>query len=178
MKMYMLCDMEGASGICCVEHCWRTESFEQLYQEGRRLLTKDINRACAAALSAGVDELVVCDTHSGGGRNILWDDLLVDPRITYEGPGGASRLLPSLDRMFDGLILLGHHAKAGTEDAFLDHTWSGDWFDFRINGTSVGEIGIEASVLWSISILSCVTPSDRMMSTITFAPSTLGTWGR
>jgi D-amino peptidase len=40
-------------------------------------------------------------------------------------------------------MLMGHHAKAGTEGAFLPHTWSLEWADFRINGQSVGEIGIE-----------------------------------
>jgi D-amino peptidase len=41
-------------------------------------------------------------------------------------------------------MLLGHHAKAGTEGAFLPHTWDLEWADFLINGESVGEIGIEA----------------------------------
>ena len=31
-------------------------------------------------------------------------------------------------------MLMGHHAKAGTEGAFLPHTWSTEWADFLING--------------------------------------------
>jgi D-amino peptidase len=55
-------------------------------------------------------------------------------------------MMPSLDRSFDGLILLGHHAMAGVQNAFLDHTMnSRAWFDFRLNGKSMGEIGIEAA---------------------------------
>ena len=52
-------------------------------------------------------------------------------------------MMPSLDESFDGLILMGHHAKAGTLHAFLEHTMSGSMFDVLIDGTSVGEIGLE-----------------------------------
>jgi D-amino peptidase len=55
-------------------------------------------------------------------------------------------MMPALDSSFSGVVLLGHHAKAGTLNGFLDHTMSSrSWFDFRINGWSVGEIGIEAA---------------------------------
>jgi len=52
--------------------------------------------------------------------------------------------MPGLDDTVDGLMLMGHHAKAGTEGEFLPHTWTTEWADFRINGQSVGEMGIEA----------------------------------
>ena len=155
MKLYMLCDMEGISGICTREHVWywETGARESVGNEGRRLMTLDINSAAAAALAAGVDSLVVCDTHHGGG-NVFWSELLSDPRITYETPQ-APRLMPSLDGTFDGLILLGHHAKAGTQGAFLNHTWSGGWFDFQINDMSVGEMGIEACYAghWDVPLI-------------------------
>jgi len=44
------------------------------------------------------------------------------------------------------LILIGHHAKAGTLDGFLDHTRSGrSWFSLRANGEEVGEIWLAAA---------------------------------
>jgi D-amino peptidase len=52
--------------------------------------------------------------------------------------------MPGLDDTVDGLMLMGHHGKAGTEATFLPHTWTLEWADFKINGQSVGEIGIEA----------------------------------
>lgn len=156
MKIYMLCDMEGISGICTAEHCGtRNQERAYLYQEGRKLLTADINSAAAAALEAGVDELYVNDTHGGGRGNMIWSDVLADPRITYETLVWSSALMPSLDESFDGLILLGHHAMAGTLGAFLDHTMSGSWFDFQINGMSVGEIGIETCIAghWNVPLV-------------------------
>ncbi|OPZ06073.1 MAG: D-aminopeptidase [candidate division BRC1 bacterium ADurb.BinA364] len=69
----------------------------------------------------------------------------MDPRALYETPN-AGRLMPSLDESFDGVVLLGHHAKAGTRNGFLDHTWSSaSWFEYRINDCNVGEIAIEAA---------------------------------
>jgi D-amino peptidase len=156
MKIYMLCDMEGVSGLYTKEHAWWWETDARPYiyaDEGRRLLTEDINSAAAAALKAGVDALVVCDTHHGGG-NILWNEMLADPRITYERPQ-SPHMMPSLDESFDGLILLGHHAKAGTQGAFLDHGYSTGWFDFQINGMSIGEVGMETCYAghWDVPLI-------------------------
>jgi D-amino peptidase len=151
VKIYMLWDMEGASGLFTRAQAWYWEPGvpEAVAEEGRRLLMADIDAAAAAALEAGVDELIICDTHHGGG-NIRIDEMRADPRITYYGrsrltyPDGRQRWMPGLDETVDGLMLPGHHAKAGTPGAFLPHTSSLAWADFRINGQSVGEIGLEA----------------------------------
>jgi D-amino peptidase len=151
MKLYVVWDMEGVSGLFTRDQAWYWEPgvSAETAEEGRRLLMADIDAASAAALAAGVDELIVCDTHHGGG-NVRVEDLLHDPRITYHGrstaaqPDGTRRDFPGLDETVDGLLLLGHHAKAGTPEAFLPHAQSLSWADLRLNGQSVGEIGIEA----------------------------------
>ncbi len=146
----MLWDMEGVGGIFRREQVWYWEEGvpEEVGQQGRDLLMADVNSAAAAALEAGVDELIVCDTHHGGG-NIVLERMLSDPRITYlqRSRGyqdGQFRWLPGLDETVDGFMVPGHHAKAGTEGAFLPHTWTLQWADFRVNGQSIGEMGIEA----------------------------------
>jgi D-amino peptidase len=52
-------------------------------------------------------------------------------------------------------MLMGHHAKTGTDGAFLHHAQSLAWEDVRINGTSVGEIGIESCYAgnWDIPVI-------------------------
>jgi len=161
MKLFMLWDMEGVSGIVSREQVWFWEEGvrPEVAEEGRQLLIADINSAAAAALDAGVDELIVCDTHHGGG-NITLDQMLKDPRITYlEGArglqGGQRRWMPGLDHPVDGFLVPGHHAMAGTAGAFLPHTWMLDWADLRINGQSVGEMGIEACFAghWGIPVI-------------------------
>jgi D-amino peptidase len=161
VKIYMHWDMEGVSGILTREHVWYWEegTRENIAAEGRRLLTADANAAAAAALQAGADELLVCDTHHGGG-NLELDAVLSDPRIMYHrrsvgSQGAQRRWMPGLDETVDGLMLLGHHAKAGTKAAFLPHTWTLAWADFRINGQSVGEIGIETCYAghWNVPLI-------------------------
>ncbi|MDH7571387.1 MAG: M55 family metallopeptidase [Armatimonadota bacterium] len=149
MRVYMHWDMEGVSGLFTREQVWFWEAGvrPEVAEEGRQLLVADINSAVAAALRAGAEHVFVCDTHHGGG-NIRLPEMLADPRVTYHVksrapvPGGM-RWMPDLEHA-DGLMLMGHHAKAGTEGAFLPHTWTLEWADFRINGESVGEMGIEA----------------------------------
>lgn len=150
MKIFMLWDMEGVSGIFTREQVWYWEEGvrEEVGQQGRDLLMADVNSAAAAALEAGVDELIVCDTHHGG-NNIVLDRMLSDPRITYlersrGHQDGQFRWLPGLDESVDGFMVPGHHARAGTEGAFLPHTWTLQWADFRVNGQSIGEMGVEA----------------------------------
>lgn len=139
MKIYILADMEGISGIRKMDQVQR-ESPE--YPEGRVLMMQDINAAVEGAFEGGATSVVVADTHGGGGQVRVRE---MDARAVYEMPG-RGELMPSLDRGFDGLILLGHHARAGTIDGFLDHTMSSSsWFEYRINGKVVGEIGIEAA---------------------------------
>jgi D-amino peptidase len=161
MNVYMHWDMEGVSGLFTREQVWFWEEGvrPEIAGEGRRLLMADVNSATAAALQAGADRVIVCDTHHGGGNMVL-SELLADPRVTYHGRSrairdGKSRWMPDLDESVDGLMLLGHHGKAGSEDAFLPHTWSLEWADFRINGQSVGEIGIEACFAgyWDVPLI-------------------------
>jgi D-amino peptidase len=161
LKIFMHCDMDGSSGIFTRELAWYWENGvrEQVAANARELFTADVNAASAAALSAGVTELIVCDTHHGGG-NLLQEKLLQDRRITYlhRSVGmedGKRRWMPGLDRSVHALMLPGHHAKAATERAFMPHTWNRDWLDFTINGQSVGEIGIETCFAghWDIPLI-------------------------
>ena len=158
MKVYMHWDMEGVSGLFTKEHAWYWDEGvpDHIAAEGCRLITDDVNSAATAALEAGADEVIVCDTHHGGG-NILLDQAISDPRVTVHGKSrdAAGRWMPDLDESVDALMLPGHHAKAGTPDAFLSHTWSLAWDDFRINGQSVGEMGIEACYAgyWDIPVI-------------------------
>jgi len=139
MKIYILCDMEGTSGI------WQPEQVQRgtpEYAEGRELLVGDVNAAIAGAFAGGVTQVVVCDTHGGGTHFPL---VKMDERAAYETPALGSPM-PSLDASFAGLMLTGHHAMAGTLNGFLDHTMnSAAWFCFKINGQPVGEIGMETA---------------------------------
>ena len=162
LKIFVLWDMEGTSGIFTREQAWYWESGvrEPVAQEARRIFTSNVNVLSTAALERGVTELIVCDTHHGGG-NLVREQLATDARIKYEyrsvgvDPSGKKRWMPRLDTGVAGLMLPGHHAKAFTERAFLPHTSNIEWADVQINGQSVGEIGIEACYAghWDVPLI-------------------------
>lgn len=155
MKIYILADMEGISGIRKME---QVKSNEPGFAEGRELMIADGNAAIAAAFEAGADEVVACDTHGGGGQFLLPQ---MDPRARYEIPN-CSLMMPSLDESFSGLVLLGHHAKAGTLNGFLAHTMdSSQWFEFSLNGRVMGEIGIEAAYAGHYGVPVIVVTGDE-----------------
>jgi D-amino peptidase len=151
VKVFMLWDMEGTSGLFTREQAfhWEPGVRPHVAAEGRELFMADIRSSCAAALAAGADEVVVCDTHHGGG-NMIVGAMPRDPRITYHGRSvgyqdGRLRWMPGLDRDVDLFMLPGHHAKAGTPGAFVPHTISRRQVeDVRIDGVSVGEIALES----------------------------------
>ncbi|MBM3812328.1 MAG: hypothetical protein FJW20_11935 [Acidimicrobiia bacterium] len=161
LKLFLNCDMDGSPGIFTREQAWYWENGArpEVGREACELFTADINAASEAALEAGATELIVCDTHHGGG-NFIQEKLLRDPRISYlyRSVGiedGKRRWMPGLNETMAGLLLPGHHAKTGTPGAFLPHTWNFEWLDFTINGESVGEIGIEACFAghWGIPLI-------------------------
>jgi D-amino peptidase len=159
MKLYMHWDMEGASGIFRRAQAWyyRPGATEQDRIDGQRLLEADMRAAITAVLEAGADELIVCESHHGGG-NYRPAEMPQDPRVTYFETGvatenGRRRRMPRLDESVDGQLRPGHHA--GAPGAFLPHSRSLDWLDFRINGERVGEIGFKAcyAAHWGVPLI-------------------------
>lgn len=136
MKIYIMTDMEGISGVRTPFQCSREHPE---WANARRLLVGDVNAAIAGAFDGGADEVLVSDGHGGGFHFCLEK---MDPRATYERPNGARDYLPGLDRNTSGVFQIGAHAMAGTLGAFLDHTQSSThWFEYCVNGRPCGEIG-------------------------------------
>jgi len=67
MKLYIVWDMEGCSGLFTRDQAWywHPGASDETAEAGRRLLMADADSASAAALAAGVDELIICATHHG-----------------------------------------------------------------------------------------------------------------
>src|SRR6266567_7272943 len=82
MKVHVISDMEGVSGIVKWQ---QTTGGDPMYEEGRRLYTEEINAAVRGAKSAGAKEIVVMDCHGAGAEwnfNSLIPDKL-DPDCEY-----------------------------------------------------------------------------------------------
>lgn len=141
-KVFISVDMEGITGVVNWEEVGRTGKD---YDYFRRIMSHEANAAVLGAFDAGASEVVVRDSH-GSARNILPD--LLDPRakIIRDWSGGPKSMMEGVDESYDAVIFIGYHAKAGTPDAQLEHTTSGNVQDFTINGVSYPEAGYNALI--------------------------------
>jgi D-amino peptidase len=155
MKVFVMTDMEGISGVCRADQVTHGAA---LYESGRRYLTWEVNACVEGCLRGGATDVVVRDGHSGDGDNFIWEEL--DPRAEYVmGEAGRRRFGPIEE--FDAVILLGYHAMAGTTEAILEHTMSpAGWQDFWLNGCRCGEIGIVAAVAGENGIPAIMVSGD------------------
>ncbi|MCY0902135.1 MAG: M55 family metallopeptidase [Firmicutes bacterium] len=140
MKIYVSVDMEGIAGIVVREQLRRGEA---LYEEGRRLLTAEVNALVAAILASCATEIIVKDAH-GTGFNFHVEHLHEGAEYVL-GPSRMEKRFPGLDATFDGAMLIGYHAMAGTAEAVRDHSYvPTEWPSLTLNGRAVGEIALDA----------------------------------
>lgn len=147
MKVLIAADMEGITGVVNSD---QTTPGHPEYARFRQLMTDDVNAAVRGAFAAGADEVTVSDGHWDA-ANILIEQL--DPRARLNsGTPSPFSMVSGVDSGVDGVLFVGYHARAGTLDAILDHTWSsqrveGVWLT-PADGQSrpVGEIGLNGAV--------------------------------
>ncbi len=142
MKILIAADMEGVSGVV---HWDQVTTTHAEYTRFRKIMTGDVNAAIQGAAQAGADEITVTDGHAFG-MNVLIEEL--DSRARLNS-GGSSPLamVQGVDQGVDGVLFIGYHARAGSQDAILNHTWSSRLVaDVTLNGRGVGEIGLNAAV--------------------------------
>jgi len=142
LKIFISVDMEGITGIT---HWEETSRDGKDYDYFRKIMTQEANAAIEGALAGGASEILVRDSH-GSARNILPDLLNKNARLLRNWSGGPKAMMDAIDETFDAVIFIGYHARAGTPDALLEHTMSGNVTDVSINGVSIPEVGINALI--------------------------------
>lgn len=146
MKILIMCDMEGVSGIVTWD---QVTGGAPMYEEGRRLYTEEINAAVRGAKKAGADEIVVVDCHGAGGDwsfNSLIPERL-DRDCTWVAHHPWSRYAELLEQGADACLLVGMHARNNTADGVLCHTISTvKWHNLWFNDDLVGEVGVNAAL--------------------------------
>lgn len=142
MIILIACDMEGITGVLHGDHV--TPGHAE-YERFRRLMTDDVNAAIRGALAAGADQVLVSDGHWDN-RNVLIEHLDSRARLNSGSPRPFS-MVEGIDLGIDGVMFVGYHARVGTANAILDHTWStGRVAGLWLNGQPMGEIGLNAAV--------------------------------
>jgi D-amino peptidase len=141
-KVFISVDMEGITGITNWEETSRSGKD---YDYFRRIMSQEASAAVEGAVAAGASEVWVRDSH-GSARNILPDLLPKDAKLLRDWSGGPKSMMEGIDESFDAVVFIGYHAKAGTPDALLEHTMTGNVTDVAINGVSLPEAGINGLI--------------------------------
>ncbi|MGE0621840.1 MAG: M55 family metallopeptidase [Pseudomonadales bacterium] len=138
MKVFISVDMEGISGLVR----WADVSSKGIdFERNRRLMTLDANAAVEGAFAAGATEVVVEENHGVEDLCVL-DMELIDPRcrvIRGAGRPGATTMA-GLDSTTGVVLLIGHHARAGSFPGIMAHTISYGGFRLvSLGGEPIGE---------------------------------------
>jgi D-amino peptidase len=157
MKILIATDMEGITGVTTWDHV--TPGHAE-YGRFRGLMTQDVNAAIRGAVEAGADDIIVADGHWNG-SNILIEELDPRARLNSGSPSPLS-MMQGIDESVDGVFFLGYHARNGTPNAVLDHTWSSKTVaNVWLNDILTGEYGLNAALAGHFGVPVILATGDQ-----------------
>ena len=122
----------------------------------QELATREVNAAIEDALEGGATTVVVNENHSS--RHLIEE---LDPRAQLiRGGWKPDQTMEGIDETFDALFVLSMHAKRGTPHAVFAHTWSLGIYDYRVNGVSIGELGMAVYFAASLGVPTALVSGD------------------
>lgn len=163
MRVYISIDMEGVAGVV---HEDQTNPVDPRcaadYARSRALMTAEANAAIEGAWAAGATRVLVNDSHWSM-RNLLAEAL--HPRAELlAGDRKPRSMMEGIELGFDAALFIGYHARAGTPRAILDHTYADRIHEVRLNGTPVGEVGLNAALAGSYGVPVLLVSGDAAVA--------------
>jgi D-amino peptidase len=147
--------MEGISGITYKE---QTKPGTKAYKKAQEYLMSDLLASIQGAYSMGVKEIVIYDLHEDG-KNIDLSQLPEGVSVIVGKPPETYN--NGLDATFDGLFIVGNHAKQNTAKAVFPHTYFFNNARVEVNGIDVGEIGMEAMIAGGYAVPLALVTGDK-----------------
>ena len=162
MRVYISVDMEGIAGVVHESQTDpTTPAFAAEYARFRRLMTAEANAAVEGALAVGATKIVVNDSHWFM-RNLLAEELHEAAALVSGDPKPQS-MVQGIDGGFDAALFIGYHARAGTANAILDHTYADRIHEVRLNGKGMGELGLNAAFAGSHGVPVALVSGDSAL---------------
>ncbi len=137
MKIYISADMEGISSIVSLG---QTVPGNRNYERACHLMTREVNAVVESALKNGATEVVVNDSHNNM-DNILIEEFHSRASLISGSPKPLS-MMQGIDESFDAVFFIGYHARPGTTQAVIDHTYTFRVLEARINDKPMSEAGL------------------------------------
>jgi D-amino peptidase len=157
VDVFISIDMEGIAGITTLRQTYRGTDD---YSWARELMTEEANAAITGAFEAGIDRVVVSDSHGDMG-NLLPHRLDQRAELVQGTPKVPFSMMTGIEGGFLCALFLGYHAGAGTQGAILDHTYTGFFVDVRVNGESWSEAQLNAALAGTFGVPVALVVGDR-----------------
>jgi D-amino peptidase len=157
MKFIIACDLEGIHGVVGEPMKTLTESFD--YQAATEGAILEIDTAAKALFDCGASEVLVWDNH-GANKNLDFSKFK-QPITRVDGRSGTYRWDFIKDADVAGVIFLGYHAKEGTPNGVLAHTFSSKNIQYvKLNGQPIGELYADSRACAALGIKPMFHASD------------------
>src|SRR5688500_6017155 len=157
LKVFISVDMEGLAGVVTGSDVNPTGPD---YAHFRAIMAGETNAAIEGAFRAGATDVLVRDSH-GSKQNLLPSDVDPRARLLRGASTGPKNMMEGIDSTFAAVVFIGYHAKAGTPNAILEHTSTGNVVDFSVNGVSLPEGGYNALVAGLYGVPVVFVAGDR-----------------
>lgn len=158
MKIFIITDLEGIAGVARWD---QTGPDQPGYAQATRLMTEELS-ACVAGIQStdASADIWVWDAHGPGAI-----DIERFPRGARLINRGSIEPPYYMDCTFDAVFFLGQHARAGTRNGNLCHTYSSQTIaGFWINDIELGEFGCRAALAGSLAVPTVFVSGDDTMA--------------
>lgn len=157
-KAYISCDMEGCTGVVNIEFCSPDGKY---YKEGKAYMTGDLNAVIAGLQNAGVETILVNDSHWEM-TNLRIEDLPEGVDL-ISGGTKVDSMVEGLDSSFEAVLFVGYHPMWGEERGVNAHTFSGSIMEVSINRKPVGESAIMGFVAGYYGVPVILVSGDTVL---------------
>jgi len=155
-RILIVTDVEGVGGV--VDAGEQVLPGQRRFEEARRTLIGEVNEAVEGMRLAGATEVVIWDGHDGS-RTLSVEDIHPRAKLIQGRPTPANYYLS--ERLYDGIVFVGQHARAGTKNGILAHSQSFNVRRIAINGVEVGEVGQVAAIAGYFNIPVIMLAGDQ-----------------
>ncbi len=156
VRVFISVDIEGVAGLVALEE---QRAGNPEFERARRLMTEEASASVRGVLAADPDaEVTIADAH-GSHRNIIPE--LLDPRARLvRGRPRPLGMIEGIQHGFDIAMFVGYHGRSGAGDSVMSHTMTGTLADVRVNGRSMGEIGLNAAAAGALGVPVVLVTGD------------------
>ena len=171
-RVYILVDMEGMGSAVKSQEviagnegpAYRERTGPDYWTHYREMLTEEANAAIRGARAAGAGAFVVNEGHGGNRFANLLPWALDQEAMLIRGYPRPMVMSTGIDSTFGTMMMLAMHASWG-KPGVMSHNYA--FADFRVNGTFLNEVGINALVAGEQGVpVSLVSGDDELMTEV------------